>query len=347
MQKKGELSSLFTVGAIVAIIGIIILVFLLPKIGEYFVKKYSEEQICESSVLIRATSPEAAKSDIPLKCTTKKYCVTTDKDKECPQLLYEQNKETIDLPSNTNEAARKIEEITAESMYTCWKQMGEGKLDIFGPDGSLKTNILANKFSVQEVKPKCVICKRIVFSEDLVKNKPEILQNVDVKSYIEKTQIPGSSFTYLQKFTGNQVTSYPAGLSEALDPQDTKATNDIAVIFMQVIAKNEAPIVAALETGENTALAIGGGIFLNPFGKFFKVAALKVAAVAIILGFIGSGTIAFIQQQKNQDVAITHCDKFVGPSEEPRYGCSIVTLVDYKNLTKINELCNGGIEGNL
>lgn len=347
MYKKGEASSSFTIGVIIAILGIVVLVFLLPKLGKYFVEDYSQEKICELSVLTRATSPDAAKSDILLKCTTKKYCLTPDKGEECPQLLYEQNKGTITLPLNTNEAARKIEEITADAMYKCWKQMGEGKLDIFGPDGNLKTNILTTAFSVQEVKPKCVICNRIVFSEDLVKNKTEVLKEVDVKSYIEKTQIQGSSFTYLEKFTGGRVTSYPADLTDALTLQETQATEDIAVIFMQVISDDKDPFQTAIGAGTNTGIVIGGSVLLNPIGKYIPILTLKITAVASILSFIGSGTLAFIQQEKNQDIAITHCDKFAGPSEEPRYGCSIVTLIDYKNKTQINDLCNGGIEGNL
>ncbi|MBI2451658.1 hypothetical protein HYV50_01105 [Candidatus Pacearchaeota archaeon] len=340
-KKRGASPAMwfFIITTITLVIGFLAVLIFLGKID---LAGKTEEEICRLSVLSRATTPESAQSLVPLKCTTEKICLSTT-DEDCSQFLGEKNVEKIKLPSDEKQAAKKIEEISANAMYDCWSIMGKGKIDIFGTnEGSLTSNIVATTFSVSEIHPKCVICSRIAFAEDLKKEK-EILEKINLKEYLEKEKIPGQSITYLQAFTDSQINAFPTEIEQSLVKDEPKTTDQMAFVFMQIIASDKTPIEQAIQAGSNTGIAIGGSLLLNPLGKIISVATLKVTAPLAITGTLLSGGLAYYQAEKNQAIAATHCGKFTSTKTE-RYGCSLITPLDYNNVTIINDFCNGGIE---
>ena len=108
MKKRGETSSEFTGGTIITIGSLVVLIM---------------------SVLERTSVPGVLEKYIPLNCPTEKICLTSGED--CPQFAGFKEIRKEKLPSDEEEAAQEISEEIAEAMYSCWLNMGEGKLDLF------------------------------------------------------------------------------------------------------------------------------------------------------------------------------------------------------------------------
>jgi hypothetical protein len=342
MEKRGELTSSQIVALVLTIFGfIIVLVFLLVYLDA---ETYGNDEACRLSVITRATAPSEAERLVPLKCTTEKICLRINNKDSCPQFIGEKNVVPIDLPSEKNAAARKIEQVSADALYNCWKMMGEGKLDLFGgQEGNPVANFALEQFTTSEIKPKCVICSRVALSEEL-KKRQDILSQVNVNRYMAEAGPAGSQLTYLKLLTDEQIGNYPINFTKNVTGSNGTQTDELAFIFMQILA-NKDPIEEAVKNGVNTGVAIGGGLLLTPTGKVTSLIGTKFAVIGTIVAAAASGGISYYQASVNQGLAATTCGKF-GSVKEERYGCSIFTPTDYKNITNINILCNGGIEGN-
>src|SRR3989344_8365552 len=103
MDKRGDsLVSREFIIMLFAIAGFIIVLFFVLGFTDLI---QTEQEICKTSVIYRATAPEAANAYIPLKCTTKKVCLTGDD--ECLQFTGEKKnvEKPIKLPSDSQKAA--------------------------------------------------------------------------------------------------------------------------------------------------------------------------------------------------------------------------------------------------
>jgi hypothetical protein len=219
MNKRGitEREIIITILAIIGFAIIIIALILINLGGE------STEDMCKLSVLTRATSPNIAQAAIPLKCATKKICLTAKASAGCEDnFAGEKNVEYVKLTGDVYAQALKIEEVSANAMYDCWSMMGEGKLDLF-------TNAPA-QFGLNPAKTTCVICSRVAVDTGV---NTDVLNQVNINDYIKMRQVPGSSLTYLQAFTDKGVASYAKvennplqQATEESNPQ--KAREDIA-----------------------------------------------------------------------------------------------------------------------
>jgi len=336
-QKRGELTSATLIPIIILVIGFIILLFFLVTVLDLGFQ--SKQEVCKLSVLTRATVSESGQSLIPLKCETQKFCLNTRGD-TCPQFEGFSDIESIKLPSKAESAARKIEEISALAMYDCWNMMGQGKLDLFsGSDKSFINNVIVGQFITDEIKPTCVICSRLALAPDLI-NSPSILNQVNINRYMEENLVPGTKLTFLQTFTDRQISSFPQEFTNQLgDASQQQKTDQMAFIFMQILAE-ESAIDVAKEKGVSTGVLIFGGLFFSPFGKITQVSPLSIGvkSIATVLGAGIAGGISYLQATENQGIAATHCGPFTSGSQK-RQGCSVVTPIDYNNKEKINSLC--------
>jgi hypothetical protein len=339
MEKRGDMflsTKLF--GIIATIVAFVILIIFL---GILYVNSTSgqDDLACELSVLTRATVPSSSQSVVPLKCPTKKICLTTEFRGECKQLAGEKDVERVRVSTKPEEGARTIEETIAKAQYDCFKNMKWGKLDISsGYDRHYLTSITPDSigevidvFTTEDIYPRCVMCARIAIAEDL-KEKEEILEKVDVNKYIETTLVPNSDLTYLQIFTDRQVRSYPATFKEEISSTNAEGTDQIGIIFMQILTEEPPEEIAKQSFWGSTIVA--GGLMLTPVGGV-------VGAAGIVAGLAGSATVAglgYSQAEKNQLIAASTCGEFVS-TEKGRQGCSIVTFVDYNDIAKINRLC--------
>ena len=83
MKKRGAVTPDEIVLTILAIVGFVIVMLVLLTVFD--LEETSEDEICKLSVLTRATVPAEAPQLVPLKCTTKKTCLTYGKNRRHTQ----------------------------------------------------------------------------------------------------------------------------------------------------------------------------------------------------------------------------------------------------------------------
>lgn len=316
---------------ILVILGFVILLLFIYNLG---IGKYAEDRACEASVLARATSPDAAQRAIPLKCTTKKICLSQE-GKDCPAFIGE-DAENVKLSGDILLAKDKIEKETADAIYYCWKNMKEGKLDISGGGKNLK-EIASNSLGLQYETSTCVVCDRIALAPDVMQNKA-LLNEIDVNGYMENHFAPGSEeLSYIEALTDSQMSSYTAEFEKGLT-QSENPTDEIAIIFMQIFTK-EGAVDAGLDAAKKTGtFIVGGSLGLGSLGILtLPGAILSIATVA------GTGSIAAFQTWRSKQVSLARCEEFT-TEEKAQNGCSVVTAFDYHDIENLNNYC-GRVEG--
>ena len=307
-----------------------------------------EDEACELSVLTRGTTPSLAQSYVPLKCRTKKICLTQSFfGGECLQFAGEENVEKIRLPNNVDDAARKIEEISANVMYSCWDMMGQGKIDLFGN--------FAEKFGWTSTKPTCVICSRVAIDKDV---NEEILKKVDINKYLEKNNVPGQGITYLQAFTNRGASSFvrtdnlkPELFDQRLNSEqqkkkesvetDLKALNtanskELAFVFMQIKTKKPEDVFSNIVSTGIVVGAAGVGAFMIPF--IGHLAGVIILGGDLILAPAFS-YVAYENLEQSQIAAAGYCGEFQSSKGDTEKGCSILQAVPY-DFRYVNNLCD-------
>ena len=143
--------------------------------------------------------------------------------------------------------------------------------------------------------------------------------------------------------TDRQFNTFPKEFSDQLGNKiNGKQTDQIAFVFMQMLVEDESPIENAIRTGTNTGLTVGGATFYLGGIKFIP------EEIGITVGTaIFSAWTTYFQTAENQALAVHNCGPLVGSDEKARYGCSLITPVDFNDVTSLKKFCNGGIEGKI
>ncbi|MBS3089233.1 hypothetical protein J4402_05705 [Candidatus Pacearchaeota archaeon] len=328
MEKRGDMTAPAIITLVLAITAFGILLIVLIYIASDF-KNYSSDEVCRLAVLTRATAPSGA-SYVPLKCTTKKICITNDKN--CAEFAAEKNPEekkiSKECTENTCKAAREVEKEITNAMYDCWNMMGQGKLSLFSTaaqDAGFNPSVVT-----------CVICSRLAFN---LADEKNVLGKVDIQNYIKNTQVPGSSLTYLQTFTDRSVNSY-APLSEKIQttPVDVTfqtQTTELAVVFSQV---QPGDYKKALEGIISLGATAAGAAFVTPLipkGQALVVIGLATTGAAIY-------SMSSLHYSKNV-ISAGYCGTLTSDKKEARNGCSAIQVIPYETAA-INQICKQ-IEG--
>jgi len=372
-QKRGSVESYFLIVIITAIAGFLIALYFLSS-TEY----NTEAEICKLSVLSRATTPKGMQNYIPIKCYTTKYCLTKDMFGKCEEFAGETKVKRIQLPSNPEQAARKIEEINANAKYDCWEMMGQGKLDIVGD--FWQTIGLGTQF-----EPICVLCSRIAidkasFSDSCKKEnyakeeeKEKCIEElnktfslVDINNYMETHKVPGSALTYVQTFSNKAYAKLTATDKEKTKEIETNLEKiwtteakrgkvpkpdyikdykdeslERAYVFSQVKATD--PKKALSNLGElSTYFAMGAATTPKIIGFVLK-------PYVLIPGLVVAGTTAtyaWFNAKAGVEAAATYCGEFqssIAGDRTPQ-GCSLIQSIPY-NHKYVNSMCTA-IEGN-
>jgi len=353
--KKGQIEVYQVVMLILFVVGLAILLFFW-----YSFKNTTNlsDDTCHLSALTRGTTPSAGQSYIPLKCTTKKICITSDSSKKCTDSFAgESDISVVALPSDNLRAANLIEKTSVESMYNCWSMLGQGKLDLVGnfPEQfGLTSSSLA--------KPYCIICSRVAIDKSVDGN---IMKNVNLYSYMKYNGPTGQQLTYLQLFTDPQFKSYPVVNPSSYQDIGNKdssgkevsinsSQNQIAFVFMQIKAKDISKVIANL--GEAGAITLGGSFLTGPTRSaagaliFSGGVAGFIYKAAIATGIIGQ---AAINTYSGQITAAGYCGAFTGESQNANLasgaagtsnGCSLIQSIPY-SANSVNQLCSV-IDGN-
>ena len=283
LGKKGEITSEQTVKFVLPVLAFLIVLGFLVYLG---FKEAAQEDICKLSVLSRGTSPEAAQASIPLKCTTKKICLSDGKGKCEDSLAGEEEIEIVNLPKDKDKSARLIEETSAKAMYNCWQMMGEGKIDIFG-------NYLVSRGLKRKEGPTCVICSRIAIDKDV---SLESIKNVDIHRFMKENKVLDGDLTYLQAFTDKSVNTYPYisknTFQDKMKSIEDKSINEvsssgreIAFVFMQIKAPGIGKAVGNL--GQDALLASGGAFVtsgIRGVSGILSLGKLGLKSAPVILG---------------------------------------------------------------
>ncbi len=339
LGKKGEITSEQTVKFVLPVLAFLIVLGFLVYLG---FKEAAQEDICKLSVLSRGTSPEAAQASIPLKCTTKKICLSDGKGKCEDSLAGEEEIEIVNLPKDKDKSARLIEETSAKAMYNCWQMMGGGKIDIFGS--------YAKSRGFDVTGPTCVICSRVAIDKGIGK---EVMDKIDVHRYMKENRIPDGDLTFLQSFTDRSVNAYPyvsrnlfedtnIATPEKSDKIEDVRVNgrEIALVFMQIRSKKVSDVLTNLG---GDALLVAGGAFITPpvrkaAPKILSFRTTGVLGIGVILGTAG---MASINAYSGQMIAAGYCGALTSTVQDKRLddeGCSIVEAVPY-DFRAINTMC--------
>lgn len=190
-KKRAEMTSTTLVTIVLLIISFIVIIFLYIQFDW---TGRVDREVCHQSVIYRATLPSfgGLKEYVPLKCKTQKICITSGLIGGRCEEEFGESEGVLKVKVNDE---RQIERAIAQEIVDCWSTMGEGKVSIF-------SQWLAESYGFDNVYPSCVICSRISFDEERLKDKGIDLGKVDVMDYMLRYKIADKDVTYYDYLMG-------------------------------------------------------------------------------------------------------------------------------------------------
>jgi len=345
--RRAEITSTQIITFVLAIGGFIVVAMFILLLGNP--GEQGADEACRFSVLTRATSPiESVNVNLPLKCTTKKICISTSgKNDACDEFVGEKNVRAVKLDGKTDaENGMIISREYADAMYNCWTLMGQGKLNIFSGGKRGDKSLLFSDFSDTTVKKRstCVICSRVVLAKDIDDN---VKSEIDVNDYmLRNSPVPNSDVSYTGYFSGSKdVKGYSDdNLFKGADGKTLPRNypDQTAFVFMQIISDKDW-LKAASEAGIGTTYIIGGAALANPIGTLTKIGPTVIFSLLAIGANAG---ISAWNADANQQLAAGYCGEFTGEGSskgDRSQGCSVVKAAKY-DVNSINSFC-GILEG--
>jgi hypothetical protein len=345
MNKRGIEYLSILIGLLVLIASALIVYFFIIRVN---LQDTASDQACSSSVTLRATAPESANTLVSLSCQTKKLCFSED-GKMCPDFEGESNVKVIKIPPKEHQkSADIIEQNLAENMLQCWKNLGEGKLDLFS--GGWKTT-----YGIKTNGVTCFVCNRVAFNINPI-DRDEIFKATNLKEYLRKTPVEPGGDTYLKTFTDKTVSSYPVASQNDVytqlmtDPNVKKETigntQQLVILFSQIQAQDTDSLLSRL-SNVGTVAAVGAA-FLAPV--IIPIAtAVSVPALIVTVGIAGSAaagvTVYSISSiWAGQSAAAGYCGQFTSNKAQAEKGCSTIQVMPY-DANALNSICTNGYEG--
>lgn len=364
-MKKGEVSTSFLASMILLLLGFAVI------LSAYFIFDWGgtvDSETCHSSVVLRGTVPEIAKSYTPLKCQTEKICITNDglfSSGSCEDVFSGVDKVTkIKISSDVfssdgkTDAKTQIERAISQEVIDCWTMMGKGRI-------SISNTNLANSFGIGETEPFCVICSRISVDSSLKEEFGDTnLVNVNPFEYMSSHKITDGEISYLDFITtsgvGGKGASFSFSKENVFNNFDSSTLQDyssvsnedkfeqLAIIYTQAYAPDSADVwqtylntffiaeIGAYSVAPNAmnwlnTLTVKTA-FSNPWTTGLTAAALLIAG-----GYVELNTL------NNQALTASYCGDITSTNSKTSKGCSIVRVVPY-NSEELNLYC-GVIDG--
>ncbi len=188
-KKKGEMTSQTIIGIVLLIIGFGIILFIYLLLGW---TETVDRETCHQSVIFRGSLTDKLdfKQVVPLKCKTRKVCISDKTKGECKDDLGD-NYNTIKIDSSLDKIQNQVKMAFAREMADCWSMMGQGKIQVF-----------TRKVEGIDAAPtQCVICSKISF-DDSVKGKINKIN--DMGNYLFNHQAPNTEVSYCEFLTNNK-----------------------------------------------------------------------------------------------------------------------------------------------
>lgn len=261
-NKKADIDWKFFLAIVVIAVSIIVLLWFYYQ---YQWKGEIDKQTCHESAILKASMPrvmERAVVDLPLKCKTKKICITDNfMGGECEEFQGEKF-EVERVSKDEEKQLAEIKDIIANSLYDCWSMMGEGKLNIF-----------SREFELKRYSSKCVVCSRIAFDKELKEKLAEEFPEgiPGISNYLDTKKIPNKNMNYSEFLTGFKG-ERPYG--QLLEGKDYLGFEQQAIVF-QEFDRTTAPEDA---TGTISGLAAAAGVA-------YVTKSIKLSAIS----FFGGG----------------------------------------------------------
>lgn len=356
-NKKAEISVSMIVTIILLVVGFIILLIFYYNIGG---TGTIDDQICHESVIFRATLPTIVQDYIPLKCKTKKYCITNRLfGNNCTSFTGQTGITKVRVTREGD-----IEKLYAQEILKCWEMMGEGKVSLFSQWG-------ATTFGFSGIYPSCAICSRIAIDVDSINKSKINLSDINVYEYMLTHKVPNKEISYYEAIAKENpatlslkdvvnlnpisvVEGNKAVVNDAAQGIDTKAisegvnqdiyrNNENAILFMQISAPTHAG--SALNVGK---ALIGSAAATHVLAPTISWSADKAALKACTSGgwigpavCLGGVAIAMAFQQGNvayqRSVAAGYCGD-ISTGTDARNGCSVVRPVEY-SISDLSKYC--------
>ena len=341
-NKLGEISTSMLVGMIILVIGVVIISAVYYQIAW---SPTIDRESCHTSVVLRASVPSLLESYVPLKCVTKKTCLSygllggscDDEDEDFEGVNGISKLKVKDITA--------VEKAIAGEVVDCWTMMGEGKVSLFS-GGVAKAFGFENK-----IYSSCVICSRISVDPDLEKAvEKENIALANPYNYMATHKMPNHEVSYLDfitggvkgqgvSFGGNQTVSSVdfslisekenrESLEEVFETSNyvkDKEFSELAVVFMQISATTDQELV------NNWAMAAGtvgvASLWAAPMKTLSCVANPYCIGSILAVGGIAF-TVGGINNWNNQAIAASYCGD-IGYGEDARRGCSVVRVTKY------------------
>jgi len=338
IDKKGEMTSKMLVSTIILVlgVGIILLIY-----AQFNWTGQIDREVCKESVILRGTLPNIAQSIIPLKCETKKICVRGSKlvgKGECDEMENEKKLTNANVKTLTE-----VEKLISNEFVDCWSMMGEGHLSLFS-DG------IMDSFGFTRPYASCVICSRIAFDEETLKEKGIVIDDLDVFEYMNTHKIPGGEESYYDYLSGESPAKIDAKNTINLDGEDIDLTNieyqeekveELAIVFTQISTPTSGE---ALKSLGYLALGAGGSISFASkvpiVGKLISKGSTKILTNPYVLGAVA---LAAVAHQgiiiHNRGITAGYCGD-VSTGSEAKEGCSVVRIVNYDKAHLSNNVCD-------
>jgi hypothetical protein len=341
-NKKGEFTISWIITIILLAVGFIFLLIFFFNIGG---KGTLDSEICHQSVVLRASMPNLAQDYLPLKCGTKKICITSSgffNSGKCEELSGEKGVTTIKVKS-----IRDIEKVYAEEILGCWAMMGEGKLSLF--------NNNVGRYGFGILPSSCVICSRIAFDKTALEKAKIDLTQINVRDYMTRYLVSGTNLTYFEYIAGDrgvytiddknpiidvsdvkleeadqnklEGTAFNLSSGESLEKKDLYSSD--AIVFMQVIAPKYGQVLKTTATD----FGIAGGALAFSAPKLVGGAVKTLWPLAVIAGGFQQ-----LEVWANRGLSASYCQGTSISEKESRDGCSVVRSTGY-NLVDISKYC--------
>jgi hypothetical protein len=261
-KNKRGLESSTLVTLIALIIGFGILLIAARNLTSEFPSSITKET-CHSSVLARGYEASGVALGKlftnSIKCKTEYKCLSMGG--ECPT-----GYQTITV-FNEEDIKREV----ANSMYDCWWELGEGKVNFLGRP------LITNEKS-------CAMCSVIHFDEKIRQQFPKISSFSD---YLYQNNVPGTSQTFLQYFSGSRA--------PPTEKIDFSTNQDYSVVY-SLIEKNL--LWTTVGTSAGCTASFLGGAKLAAASLAIPVAGVYVAPVAFGTVFLGGCAASFFTADK-------------------------------------------------
>jgi hypothetical protein len=348
--KQADLTMKTLVTVILLIIGFGIVLFVYYQLN--WTGQVNRE-VCHQSVITRATLPSTAgiREYVPLKCKTRKVCITTGLiGGNCQEFKNEEGITKLKVKNK-----EQIERFIAQDMIECWSMMGEGKVSVFGD--------WLTGYGIGKVGSSCVICSRIAFDKVKLQEAGIYVEEIDVLTYMLTHKVPDKNISYYNYMAGEggkmsfnfgkemEIVNIESltvnedgkivekaglpGKAEFTDPSVPAASSgsidEIGIMFMQISApRNSELFRKQLQT---IVGGVGASFVLAPHVTVSAISNVYTWAIVAIVGGYGQ-----LNTLNNRAVTAGFCGD-ISTGTEARDGCSVVRMIDY-NSEDVSKYCN-------